>query len=136
MLRTSHKRFSEIAIAGLGDAQLRIVLTRLRTSWPKSEVAAHIPALGESRGTSECEDVAQRGERAYAIDPQQNQRLRIFGIRELLDERVILLDLPGQRCDLAQRRSENLGNSRPANRSGNAPQKYPHHSKEAGSPDS
>jgi len=53
MLGTLHQRLPKVAIAGLGDAQLGIVLARLRTSRAKSQVAPHIPALGESRGLSE-----------------------------------------------------------------------------------
>ncbi len=57
----------EVDIAGLGDAELRVVVPRLAASRPQAEVTAHIATSLEAFLAAQCQDIRQCRELADAI---------------------------------------------------------------------
>src|SRR5271156_6923729 len=47
---TLDQQTSEISVACLGDAELRIVFAGLTASWPQAEIAAHVTTPAEGEG--------------------------------------------------------------------------------------
>ena len=70
---------SEIDIARLGDAQLRISLAGLAASRSESEIAAHIPTSLETLFAAQRQDIRQRRELPHAIDLDQSLGFRVLG---------------------------------------------------------
>src|SRR5271163_1042305 len=103
---------SEIGVAGMGDAKLRIVVSGLTSTRSQTQVATHIATSSEPFLAAERQHEGQGGEVADAVNLQQRLRLRILGLAELLDLPVVLLDLDCHLCDLLEYGTERLCQSR------------------------
>ena len=91
---------SEIGVAGLGDAKLRIPITGLAASRSQTKVAANIATLLEAFLAAQRQDERRRRNRTNTMDLQQSLRLWILCLAELLDLTVILFDLERHLSDL------------------------------------
>ena len=103
---------SEISVAGMGDAELRIVISGLTSPWSQAQVATHIATSSEPLLAAERQHEGQGGEVADTMNLQQSLRLRTYSLAELLDLPVILLDLHCHLRDLLEHRPECLCQSR------------------------
>ncbi|HEY6845461.1 MAG TPA: hypothetical protein VI320_04525, partial [Terracidiphilus sp.] len=103
---------SKIGVAGMGDAKLRIVVSGLTSPRSQAQVATHIATSSEPFLAAEGQHEGQGGEVADAVNLQQSLCLRILGLAELLDLRVLLLDLHCHLRDLLEHRTERLCQSR------------------------
>ena len=103
---------SEIGVAGMGDAKLRIVVSGLTSPWTQAQVATDIATSSEPFLAAESQHEGQGGEVADAVNLQQRLRLRTLGLAELLDLPVVLLDLDCHLRDLLEHRTERLCQSR------------------------
>ncbi len=110
---------SGVCVAGMDDAELRIVISGLTPPRSQAQVATHITTSSEPFLAAEGQHEGQGSEVADAADLQQRLRLRIRGMPELLDLPVALLDLGGHLRDLLEHRTERLFQSRRHN--GQAP---------------
>ena len=103
---------SKIGVAGMRDAELRIVISGLTSPRSQAQVATHIATSSEPLLAAECQHEGQGGEVADAVNLQQRLCLRILGLTELLDLPVVLLDLDRYLRDLLEHWAERLGQSR------------------------
>ena len=98
MVRALDQKTSQIDVAGLGDAELRITIARLTASWSQPEIATHVPT-----GLKRCLFPRVRTYvRAVtdSMDLQQSLCLGVLRLREFEDLPIVLLDLEGQLRDL------------------------------------
>ena len=105
---TLDQQTSQIDVTGLGDAELRVAISRLTSSWSQTEIAPHITALLETLLAAQSQHERQSRKVAHAMDLQQRLCLRILRLTELLDLTVVLLDLECHLCDLLDDRSKCL----------------------------
>ena len=112
MVGALDQQTSEICVAGMGDAKLRIVVSGLTPTWSQTQVATNIATSSEPFLAAERQHEGQGGEMADAVNLQQRLRLRILGLAELLDLPVVLLDLDRYLRDLLEHRTERLCQSR------------------------
>lgn len=91
---------SEIGVAGVSDAELRIVISGLTSTRSQAKIAADITTSPEPFLAAQRQHEGQGGEMADAVNLQQSLRLRILGLPELLDLPVVLLDLDSHLRDL------------------------------------
>ena len=90
VIGTLHQQATEVDIARLGDAELRISLSGLVAFRPQAEIAAHIATSLETFFASQSQDIRQCRELAYSIDLEERLCFRIFLLRQLLDRPVVL----------------------------------------------
>lgn len=95
VVRALNQQTSEVRVAGVGDAELRFVISRLTSTWTQAQIAPHIATSSEPFLAAEGQHEGQGGEVADAMNFQQRLRLRILELAELLDLLVVLLDLVG-----------------------------------------
>jgi len=112
MVGTLDQQTSEIGVAGMGDAELRIMVSGLTSPRSQAQVTTHIATSSEPFLAAERQYEGQGGEMADAVDLQQSMCLRILGLPELLDLPVVLLDLHSHLRDLLKYRTESLCQSR------------------------
>ena len=108
MIGALDEQGSEIDVARLGDAELRISLAGLAAPRSQAEIAANISASLEALFASQGQDIRQRRELAHSIDLGQSHSLRVLGFSQLLDRPVICLDLQGHVGDLLEHRAKRL----------------------------
>ena len=85
-----HQQATEVDVARLGDAELRISLSGLAAFRPQAEIAAHIATSLETFFASQSQDIRQCRELAYSIDLEERLCFRIFLLRQLLDRPVVV----------------------------------------------
>src|ERR1700727_1344257 len=90
---TLDQQATEIDVASLGDAELRISVARLAASWPQAQVAANIATSLEPFLAPQRQDIRQCRELADTVDLDQRLRLRILRFSEALDGAIVMLDL-------------------------------------------
>lgn len=103
---------SEVRVAGLGDAKLRIVVSGLAALRLKAEITTDITALLEPLLTSQGKDEGESRDGTDAVNLLQGLRLRIFRLADLLDLAIVLLDPEGHLGDLFEHRVQRLRESR------------------------
>ena len=84
---------SEICVASLGDAELRITFAGLAAFWSEPKVAAHISTSTESLLVSESQNECKSGNVADSMNRHHGLGLDILRLSHPLDLQVILLDL-------------------------------------------
>src|ERR1039458_3310941 len=102
MVGALDQQSTQVGIASLGDAELRIVVPGLAASRPQAEIAANIPASLEAFLAAQRQNIGQRYQLADAIDLDQSLRLRILRLRESLDGAIVLLDLHRHRSEIGR----------------------------------
>jgi hypothetical protein len=112
MVAALNQQGSQIDVAGLGDAELRIAVSGLAASRPQAEIAAHVPTSLEALLVAQRQDIGQSSKLAYAIDLDQCLGLDVVGLGKLLNEAIVVLNLHRQGCDLFEHRTECLHKSR------------------------
>jgi hypothetical protein len=60
MVRALDQKTSQVDVAGLGDPELRIAISRLTASWSQTEIATHISTSLEALLVAKGEDECQR----------------------------------------------------------------------------
>src|SRR5260370_10140761 len=114
-MRTDHvvgtldQQGTQVDVASLGDAELRVAIPGLAAFWPQAEVAADIATSLEAFLAAPGQDVSQGRELPDTVDLDQRLRLWILRLRESLDQPVVVLDLLRHLCDLLEHRTERLG---------------------------
>src|SRR5260370_37756463 len=114
-MRTDHvvgtldQQGTQIDVASLGDAELRVAIPGLTAFWPQAEVAADIATSLEAFLAAQRQDVSQGRELPDAVDLDQRLCLWILRLRESLDQPVVVLDLLRHLCDLLEHPTERLG---------------------------
>lgn len=112
MVGALDQQTSEVCVAGMGDAELRIMISGLTTPRSQAQVATHIATSSEPFLAAEGQHEGQGGEVADAVNLQQCLSLGILGLAELLDLPVVLLDLDCHLRDLLEHWTERLCQSR------------------------
>jgi hypothetical protein len=95
MVRTLDQQTSKVRVPGVGDAELRIVISGLTSTRTQAKIATNIATSPEPLLAAQRQHEGQGREVADAMNLQQRLRLRILGLAELLDLPVVLLDLDG-----------------------------------------
>lgn len=107
---------TQIGIASLSDAQLRVFIAGLISPRDKAQSWTHLPAPAEAIGIFKCEDEGQGSEWAHAADPTEQLGLWVAFAAKLFDLLVIGFDLLGEGSDgveeRRQSRSKRLGDVR------------------------
>lgn len=106
MIGTFDQKLTEIAIAGLCNAELGIAVPRLASAWSQTEITANISASLETLFIAQGEHKGQCCEMSNAINLDQRLCLRISSPRKLFDRHVVLLDLHRHVSNLVERRAE------------------------------
>ena len=106
MVGTLDQQTSEIGVAGMGDAKLRIMVSGLTSTRSQTQIATDIATSSEPFLAAEGQHEGQGGEMADAVNLQQRLRLRILGLAEMLDLPVVQLDLDRDLRDLLEHRTE------------------------------
>ena len=112
VVRALDEQTSEIYVACLRDAKLRIAIPGLAASRSQAEIAAYIAALLKAFFTAQGQHIGQRRNVANTVDLQECLCLRILCLADLLNLSIVLLDLGGHLRDLHQYRTECLRESR------------------------
>jgi len=68
MVGALDQQTSEVDVASLGDAKLRVPISGLAASRPQAEIAAHIPASLEAFLAAQRQNVCQCRQLADAVD--------------------------------------------------------------------
>ena len=89
---TLDQETSELGIASLGNAQLRIVVSSLAAFWLKAKVATDITTLPEAFLAAKSEHEGECRDRSNAVHLLQSLRLWVLGLAELLDLAILLFD--------------------------------------------
>ena len=105
---TLDQKASEIDVASIDDAKLRISFAGLDASWPQAEIAAHITTSSEAFLVAERENEGQSGDVPDTVHLQQSLGLWIRGLCQLLDLAIIVLDLGRHLRDLHEHRAKRL----------------------------
>src|SRR5216683_5964514 len=108
MVGTFDQQASQVDVAGLGDAELRISISRLTASRSETEIAPDIATLLEALLASQGQHEGQSRDVTHAVYLQQGLGLRILRLAKFLDLAIILLDLRRHRRDLLEHRTERL----------------------------
>jgi hypothetical protein len=108
MVGALDQQASKISVAGVGDAKLRIMISRLTSTRSQTEIAANIATSSEPLLAAERQYEGQCGEMSDSVNLQQRLRLRILGLAELLNLPIVLLDLDGHLRDLLEHRTKRL----------------------------
>src|SRR5258708_6947822 len=99
---------TQVDVASLGDAELRVAVARLAASRPQAEITAHIATSLEAFLAAQRQDIGQRRELADPIYLDQRLCLRILRLRESFYGAVVLLDLQRHCSDLFEYGTERL----------------------------
>ena len=91
MVGALDQQSSQVDVASLGDAELRVAIPGLAASRPQAEIAADIATSLEAFLAAQRQNVGQRRELADAVDLDQRLRLWILRLRESLDGRSYCL---------------------------------------------
>ncbi len=97
---------SQIGIAGLGDAELRIAFARLTAFWPEPKIATNVSTTSEPTLIPERQHEGKRGDVADSMNRHHGLGLGILGLSQPLDIPVVLLDLERHLRDLGKDRIE------------------------------
>src|SRR5260370_31132804 len=108
MVGTLGQESTEVDVASLGDAELRVAIPGLTAFWPPAEVAADIATSLEAFLAAQRQDVSQGRELHDTVDLDQRLCLWILRLRESLDQPVVVLDLLRHLRDLLEHRTERL----------------------------
>src|ERR1700731_259124 len=108
MAGTLDQQTSQVDVAGLRDAELRISIARLTASWSQAEIAPDISTLLEALFASQGQHERQSRQVANTGNLQRCLCLWILRLAELLDLTVVLLDLERHLGDLLEHRPERL----------------------------
>src|SRR5258708_37112346 len=119
MAGTLDQQTSQIDVAGLSDAELRIAISRLTASRSQTEITTDVTALLEAFLATQGQHERQSRKMADSRDLHQGLRLRILRLAELLDLSIVLLDLERHLGDLLEHRPKCL--CQPRRHHGNAP---------------
>jgi hypothetical protein len=87
MVGTLDQQSTQVDVASLGDAELRVAIPGLAAFWPQTEVAADIATSLEAFLAAQCQDVSQGRELPNTVDLDQRLCLWILRLRESLDQR-------------------------------------------------
>jgi hypothetical protein len=68
MVGTLDQQSTQVDVASLGDAELRVAIPGLTASWPQTEVAADIATSLEAFLAAQRQNVGQRRELTDAVD--------------------------------------------------------------------
>src|ERR1700755_3251188 len=109
MVGTLDQQSTQVDVAGLGNAELRVSIPGLTAFWPQTWGAADIATSLEAFLASQRQDVSQGGELPDTVDLDQRLCLWILRLRESLDHPVIVLDLLRHLRDLFEHWTERLG---------------------------
>jgi hypothetical protein len=92
LVGTLDQRRAQIDVAGLGNAELRIWISFAGLAAPRSqaEIATHIATSLATVLAPQSQDIRQRRELPDSVDHEQGLRLWVLGLRELLDQPVIM----------------------------------------------
>ena len=99
IVRAVDEQLAQIDITGLGDAQLRVTVTRLVSPGDETQSWTDVAAPGKAFGVFESEDEGQGGERTHAADALELEGLGIAFLTEELDLAVVSSDLLSEGCD-------------------------------------
>src|SRR5450432_1312967 len=91
---------TQVDVARLSDAELRVAFAGLAAPWAQSEITAYIATSLEALLVAQRQHEGQRREMPNAVDLEQRLRLGILRLHESLDGAVVLLDLHRHRSDL------------------------------------
>ena len=105
---TLDQQTSQIGVAGLRDAELRVPITGLTASRSKAEIAPDVATLLEMLLAAQGQHERRSRKVAYAVDLQQRLCLWILRLPELLDLPIVLLDLERHLCDLLDNGAKSL----------------------------
>ena len=108
---TLDQQTSEVNVAGLGDAELRITISGLTAFRTKPEVTAHITALFEPFLAPQGQHKGEGRDLANPVHLQQGLRLRILRPSELLELTIVVFDLQRHLGDLLEHRAKRLRQS-------------------------
>ena len=108
MVGTLDQQASEIDVAGLRDAELRIAVSGLTASRSQTKIAPNIATLLEALLASQGQHEGQSRDMTDAVYLQQGLGLRILRLAKFLDLAIVLLDLHRHRRDLLEHRTERL----------------------------
>ena len=97
---------SEIRVASLGDAELRIAFAGLAAFWTEPKIAAYVPAAPESCPVAKRQNEGKRGDVTDSMDRHHGLGLAILGLGHALDLAIILLDLESHLRDLSENWTE------------------------------
>src|SRR5277367_1307953 len=78
MVGTLDQQASQVDVAGLGDAELRIAIARLTASGSETEIATNIATLLEAFLASQGQHEGQSRDVTHAVHLQQGLGLRIL----------------------------------------------------------
>ena len=106
VVRALDQQTSQIRVASLGDAELRIAFTGLAAFRSQTKVATDVSTASESALIAERQDKRKRGDVADPMDGHHGLCLDILGLSESLNILVILLDLESHLRDLSENRPE------------------------------
>jgi hypothetical protein len=88
---TLDQKASQVDVAGLGDAELRIAVARLTAPGSETEIATNIAALLEALLASQGQHEGQSRNMTHAVYLQQGLGLRILRLAKFLDLVIVLL---------------------------------------------
>jgi hypothetical protein len=97
-----HKESAEIAVADLGDVQLRVVLAGLILSWDQAKSRTDFTAFPETLRVFQGEDKGQGSEMSNTADFLKQLGFRIVNLTELLYLIVVGIDLLSKGSDMIQ----------------------------------
>jgi len=80
MVGALDQQTSEVCVAGVSDAELRIMISGLTSPRSQAQVATHIATSSEPFLAAEGQNEGQGGEVADTMNLQQRLRLRILGL--------------------------------------------------------
>ena len=101
MVGTLDQQSTQVDVASLGDAELRVSIPGLAAFWPQAEVAADIATSLEAFLAAQRQDVSQGRELPDTVDLDQRLCLWILRLRESLDNAVVLKSRLRARIDVS-----------------------------------
>jgi hypothetical protein len=108
MVGTLDQLASQIDVAGFCDAELRISIAGLATSRSQAQIATDVSTSLKALLASQAQHIGKSRDVAHTEDLQQCLCLRLFGLSELLNLPIVLLDLDRHLRDLFEHRTERL----------------------------
>ena len=91
MVGTLDQQSTQVDVAGLGNAELRVSIPGLTAFWAQTEVAADIATSLEAFLAAQRQDVSQGRELPDTVDLDQRLCLWILRLRESFDQPVVCL---------------------------------------------
>ena len=96
------QQLSQIAVASLGDAELRITVSRLAAFRPQAEITTLISTSLEAFLLPERQHIGLLCKVADTVDLDECLRIGVLGLCQLLDGAVILFNLHCHVADLME----------------------------------